>query len=53
VRASRTGTFAEVFPTLGATALDAANTAVLNNLDLEETVRSGQTIKVVRPGKRK
>jgi predicted Zn-dependent protease len=53
VRASRTGTFAEVFPTLGATALDVENTAVLNNLDLEETVRSGQTIKVVRPGRRK
>jgi predicted Zn-dependent protease len=51
VSASATGPLSEVLPRLGPQALGAEETAVLNNLELDETVRTGEALKVVRPGR--
>ena len=53
VKATKSGAFSEVFPSLGASAIKVEDAAILNNVDLDQEVRSGETIKMVRPGKRK
>ena len=53
VKASKTGVFSELFPSFGASAIKVEDAAVLNNVDLDSEIRSGETIKMVRPGKRK
>ncbi len=51
VAATANGTLSETLPKLGAQALGAEETAVLNNLQLDETVRTGESLKLVRAGR--
>ncbi len=51
VTVGTTGAFSEVLPKLGAQAVSVEETAVINNLELDETVRTGETLKIVRPGR--
>jgi predicted Zn-dependent protease len=48
--APASGTFAIVFPRLGPQAIGAEEGALINGLALDEDVRSGETLKLVRPG---
>ncbi len=52
VGAPQSGTFQEVLARLGPIAITPQQETVLNNLDLDATVRQGQSIKVVRSGSR-
>jgi predicted Zn-dependent protease len=49
---SSPGPFASVVQTLGPQGLDLERTAILNNLQSDQDVLKGQTIKIVRPGSR-
>jgi predicted Zn-dependent protease len=51
VQLGASGPLAQVLPRLGAQAIDAAETSVINGLMPDETVRAGESIKVVRPGR--
>ncbi len=52
-RASAAGSLADILQRLGAQALDLDATSILNNLQPDETVLAGQTLKIVLPGKRR
>ncbi len=45
------GALSEVLPRFGAQGIDAEETAILNNLALDEEVRPGETVKIVTPTK--
>jgi predicted Zn-dependent protease len=52
VTVSNPGTFEEVVGRLGTLAISAEDASILNNRDPAETVRKGEVLKVVQPGKR-
>ena len=43
------GTLAELLPRMGASGISADETAVVNNLELDQPLTSGKTLKLVRP----
>ena len=51
VAVTATGAFSEVLPRLGPQAIGVEQTAVLNGLQLDETVRTGESLKIVEPGR--
>lgn len=51
VAVSRSGPLPSVLASLGAQAITPAETSVLNNLQPDETVQSGQLLKIVVPGR--
>jgi predicted Zn-dependent protease len=52
VTVPKTGTFSSVVSSLGPQAISVEATAVLNNVDLDETVAQGTVLKIVKKGSR-
>jgi predicted Zn-dependent protease len=52
VRVTRSGPFEQVTQGLGPQAIDAEESSILNNVQRDENVLTGQLIKIVVPGKR-
>jgi predicted Zn-dependent protease len=51
VTVKKTGTFAEVVGAIKPQALSLEDTSILNNIEPDETVRAGELIKIVEPGR--
>jgi predicted Zn-dependent protease len=53
IRASASGAFSEVVPKLGPQSASLEETSILNNLELDEDVRTGQLVKIVQAGRKR